>query len=82
MYVIYRGLSQAKRPRTDAQQREIDRVNGELAAALAQLGHSAATPWRSVRHALHDRRLRVPTPARRDVSGRDARTGICTQRSA
>jgi hypothetical protein len=48
---IYQGY-QATRPKTAAEQREIDRVNGELAAAAAGLWRARAASWHSLRQAL------------------------------
>jgi len=48
-YMIY----QAERTRTAAEQREADRCNGELAASLAGLWRSLATPLRLLRRAQH-----------------------------
>lgn len=62
-YFIYQSLSQVERPRTQAEQRDIDRANGELVAAFAQLGHSAATPWRSLQRTLNGGRRRSPVSA-------------------
>jgi hypothetical protein len=59
--VIYRTY-EAGRPKTQAEQREIDRINGEFAAAIAQLSHSLAAPWRAARRAWRIRRS-VPEPA-------------------
>ena len=73
-YFMYQSLSQAERPRSRAEQQEIDRVNAELAAAFAQLGRGVATPWRSLRRTLHGgqgsrlmfaRRTARPRPAAR-----------------
>jgi hypothetical protein len=50
-YFIYQA-GQADRTRTAAEQREIDRVNGELVKAFAEVGHGAAAPWRSLRRAV------------------------------
>ena len=59
--VIYRTY-EAERPKTQAEQREIDRINAEFAAAIAQLSHSLAAPWRAARRAWRIRRC-VPEPA-------------------
>lgn len=59
--VIYRTY-EAGRPKTQAEQREIDRINGEFAAAIAQLSHSLAAPWRAARQARRIRRC-VAEPA-------------------
>jgi hypothetical protein len=60
--VIYRTY-EAERPKTQAEQREIDRINGEFAAAIAQLSHSFAVPWRAVRRSWHIRHCRAePAP--------------------
>jgi hypothetical protein len=65
--VIYRTY-EAERPKTRAEQREIDRINGEFAAAIAQLSHSFAVPWRAVRRAWHIRRRRAePAPRPRSA---------------
>jgi hypothetical protein len=73
-YFIYQSLDHYPQPKTVAEQREIDRANGELVAALAQLGRGVATPWRSLRHALHGGRRRAPVSARpRPLPGRVSR---------
>lgn len=69
-FFISQTLSQAGRPRTQAEQREIDRANSELVAAFAQLGHSVATPWRSLRQALDGGRRRPARAARREPGRR------------
>jgi hypothetical protein len=63
-YFIYQSLDHYTQPKTVAEQREIDRANGELVAALAQLGHAVSTPWRSLRHALDGGRRRATVFAR------------------
>jgi hypothetical protein len=63
-YFMYQSPSQAERPRSRAEQQEIDRANGELAAAFSQLGHSVATPWRSLRRALRGGQARRLMSAR------------------
>ena len=61
--VIYRTY-EAERPKTQAEQREIDRMNGEVAAAIAQLWHSLAAPWRAVRaHGTSGAAVRNPRRA-------------------
>jgi hypothetical protein len=55
-YFIYQSSFQTERRRSEAEQREFDRVNAELVASFAQLAHSVATPWRSLQHALYGRR--------------------------
>ena len=58
---IYQGY-EATRRKTEAEQREIDRANGELAAALASvgrlLGRHRQSPRRSRRHGVSA----VPAP--------------------
>lgn len=51
-YFIYQS-GQADRTRSAAEQQRIDRVNAELVRTFAELGHGAATPWRSLRQAIH-----------------------------
>jgi hypothetical protein len=65
-FFISQSLSQPGRPITRAEQREIDRVNSELVAAFAELGHSVATPWRSLQHALHVSRRRSAMSVRHE----------------
>jgi hypothetical protein len=49
-YLIYA----AERPRSIAEQRETDARAGELAAAVARLGHSLRHPVTGKRHARRD----------------------------
>ena len=55
-YLIY----QAERPRTTAEQREVDATHGELAASLTRRWRSLTTPLRSRRRG--HRRAQRQTP--------------------
>jgi hypothetical protein len=61
-FIVSYRTYEAERPKTQAEQSEIDRVNGEFAAAIAQLSHSLAAPWRAARRAWRIRRC-VAEPA-------------------
>jgi hypothetical protein len=51
----------AERPKTEAEQRAVDRVNAEFAAAGAELWRACAASWQSLRQAaLRARRHRKP----------------------
>jgi hypothetical protein len=49
-------LTASKQPRCAAEQREIDRVNAEIVAVIAQFGRSLIRSWHSLRHVLRVRR--------------------------
>jgi hypothetical protein len=72
-YFMYQSLIQAERPKSAAEQRQIDRANGELAAAFAELGHSAAAPWRRLRRTLYRGQRRPLMSAPRPLRRTDAR---------
>ena len=63
-YTIY----QVERTKSAAEQREIDRSNAQLAAAISRLWRALAAPWHAPAVPLHARRaarrrpVRVPAP--------------------